>query len=46
MKKEADPRQSVTMHTFQAESHAALDAASILTFFAKWILGSSPRMTT
>ena len=34
------------MHTFQAESHAALDAASILTFIGRWIPGSSPRMTT
>ncbi len=28
------------------ESHAALDATSILAFFGRWIPGSSPRMTT
>ncbi|WP_294344796.1 hypothetical protein [Prosthecochloris sp.] len=38
-------RLSVTMQTFPIESHAALDAASITTFFGRWIPGSSPRMT-
>ena len=39
-------RLSVAMHKFPAESHAALDAASILTFIGRWIPGSSPRMAT
>ncbi|UZJ40933.1 hypothetical protein OO006_11330 [Prosthecochloris sp. SCSIO W1101] len=41
-------RLSVTMHVFPVESHAALDATSILAFFGRWIPGSRfacPRMT-
>ena len=33
------------MNHFPAESHAALDAASMLTLIGRRILGSSPRMT-
>ena len=33
------------MNHFPAESHAALDVASMLALIGRWIPGSSPRMT-
>ncbi|WP_294343224.1 hypothetical protein [Prosthecochloris sp.] len=35
----------VKWHPIPHESHAALDAASMVAFIERWIHGSSPRMT-